>query len=341
LSWYPCRFDGGGTQAVVADAIVALPNLRHFTLDTTRYDAPLPLLRLPPLISLNINGSNVACDEVTRLGQVSECIARSPHLSSLTLVRDYHSRPGLATSFHYVLKNTNDSKCPPLNLTTLTLSGFYVRLDDTILPHLRNLRSLTIAGFMDPSHITLDSDVIDDENLPTVDNAQYAAPFPDLWKALKTVGVELSHLDVQHMSNALVEYIDSYSGLQALKIYIPDYSHDVKSPGADEADAFWDALGKRHGGTLRHLDVNSGCEGEFCFSRSRVAAVKQCKHLVSLSVPIVTSKRYQDEDSDLPKERARDVVSAISNPDLEDVDLTKFRYCSLTQWPFTFQDFCS
>lgn len=250
------------------------------------------------------------------MDQVSKCIAKSPHLSSLTLARDYNLLPSLATSLHNVMKDANDLQGSPLNLTSLALTGFYIRLDAATLPHLQNLRSLTIAGFEDPENLSnrrrLDGSESDDESLPVIDTSPYAASFPDLWRALKMAGIELSHLNVHHMSNALIEYIESYSGLQDLKIYVPDYFNDSKhagNAGTGDADMFWDALGRNHGGTLHHLDVYSGYEGQFCFSRSRVPALKQCKHLISLRVPVFTSRVFED-DSDLAPDHPGNVVSA-------------------------------
>ena len=282
-------------QTLVGNAIIALPNLQHFIMDTTYFVAPLFISRLPPLITLDLRGGTKNVSELARMEQVSQCVAKSHNISSLALYREQDDfRPSPTASLHYVFKDIDGAKSPLLKLTKLTLGGFYVRFDATILPHFKNLQTLVLSDFAYPEQSTPRRDGEDDG--PKVDQAlsSYASPFSDMWKAFRKTGIRLSRIEVTHMSNAFVDYISSYSGIEYLTLNVHD--SDARNVDKKREDQFWNALGGSHGGFLRYVDIYPQYEGGWCFSQKRISALEQCKELSTLKVTIATSREASHEE---------------------------------------------
>jgi len=95
------------------------------------------------------------------------------------------------------------------------------------------------------------------------------------------------------MSKAFVEYVGSYSGLEDLKLYVPNsrWSRDptIANHLNEHADVFWGAIERNHWMTLRHLDLISRYEGEWCFSRNNASTLRQCRKLVTLKIGVYAS----------------------------------------------------
>jgi len=307
----PCRHDDAVIQTLVGDAVITLPNLQHFVMDATYFVAPLPISRLPPLIALTLYGGTKNISEQAGIDQVSQCVAKSHHLSSLTLFRSNGSEPSATTSLHSIFKEFDATKHPPLKLTRLTLGGFYVRFDATILPHFKSLQSLVLSDFAEPAQPPRRRDGTDDA--PGVGRAlsSCAAPFSDMWKEFRKAGIRLSRIDVAHVSNAFVDYISSYSGLENLTLYVHDL--DAQNVDAKREDQFWEALGGNHGGTLQCLDIYPHYEGGWCFSQKRATGLGKCEELLSLRVAIATSRAVSyDESSSLSADSCQAVVRDIT-----------------------------
>lgn len=271
--WKPCESDTSDLLGLTAEAITALPGVRHFRMDTTFY-TPAPQGRRLRILA------SYSRDEQPPMDHLSKCISKNPRLSSLSLVRECHWEPTATTSLHNIFAHSDTVEDPP-KLTALTLHGFNVQLDDTILRHFRHLRSLTIFRFVDGP-----KDDPDSGNGGT-GMAKYFGSYPDLWHALRNAGIELACIRVSHMSKAFVGYISSYSGLEDLDIGLnPDRSLDF---GAT-AEEFWDALGRNHGAMLKHVDLDpSWYGGEWCFSREQVPGLLQCKQLQTLKIGVATN----------------------------------------------------
>ena len=301
----------GGADAasehLLLDAILTLPNVRHVTLTTPErgyYQHSIALgisPILPTLRSLHIHYVRPSGGREEIISHLSKAIANAPHLSSLTvtLQPSYRAELSSATSLHTLFGALARGQRPPLKLTALNLSGFSIRLDDETLPHLRHLRSLTLAHFQDPSSLRT-------EAYEAV--AKFAAPFPDLWRGFMSVGVQLTHINVRHMSDGLAEYVNSYCGLEDIKIYVPSYYRHgriIYQP----ANIFWDAMAGKHGETLRSLDLISQYEGCWCFNAATLA---KCRNLVVLRIGIGTSRfnypPFQKRASDFLNQSCHEVV---------------------------------
>ena len=267
--------------------------------------------RLPPLISFGFGGDGwggyTNASEERHMHQAAKCIANSPGLICLQVVRDLIANPSAVTSLHFLFKDINATKAPPLKLTTLFLNGLYVRLDVTIIPHLKNLKSLEIWNVRHPERELEDS--LPGTNVPSL---EYAASFSEFWKALKSSGITLSYLVIAStfISDTFAEYITSYSGLKDLTI--KGLHPDASRANESQAGAFWDGLASHHGVSLLRLTVYPWYEGSWCFSQERATSLGGCRNLKTLNVAIATAQlESQNGESRYPLPPQWDVGQSV------------------------------
>ncbi|KAI5812528.1 hypothetical protein BZA77DRAFT_296733 [Pyronema omphalodes] len=145
----------------------------------------------------------------------------------------------------------------PLSLHSLQLVGLC--MDDagfrSLVPHLGQLRELWFN--------------IADHN---------ASP---IWPALETAHIKLQVLHAgRKASPQLLQYLSSFSGLQELTIS-SQYDFHLSDYITDIAIAI-----RKHGPTLRKLDLNDGINDQWLYANEIAEALKQCTALQGLVVRI-------------------------------------------------------
>lgn len=131
--------------------------------------------------------------------QVAEVISHSPSLHHLCILQLGQSEGD--SSFRHLTSKVPAAQ-PLAHLKSLHLGISDLKLDAISVTHLKSLTALHIEG---PTH-----------SLHTGE---------DLWPALASADIKLQDITVWHLSELLMEYLESYSGLQRLHVllvYCPD-----------------------------------------------------------------------------------------------------------------------
>ncbi|PBK93652.1 hypothetical protein ARMGADRAFT_910030, partial [Armillaria gallica] len=97
------------------------------------------------------------------------------------------------------------------------------------------------------------------------------------WVALTRRGIPLVTLLVRDTTDALMEYIESYSGLEVLSLSPADNRH---------AEAFYARVLRRHIRTLRKLSIEITSRGKWGVGPCALDALSRCTKLVELNMPI-------------------------------------------------------
>lgn len=146
VSWFTYDSDPEWAILQVFDALASLPFLKDLYL---RYRAILDpffqLRRLPHLENLTLIRTSRLYNDPSAIIPVAKLIGWSqPKLTTLTIIHDPHDRS--APNLNDYLSETSMF----LNITHFSLKGLSLKLDATVLPHLRSLISLTTEGIFSP-----------------------------------------------------------------------------------------------------------------------------------------------------------------------------------------------
>ncbi len=167
-------------------------------------DTPVPLLRLKHLRRISLGGMNISVTHANKhTDQIRDMMKNGTILSSMAL-----SLPMSLPNIHY-----ESDQPPPQNilhdifhevpckpnpaLRHLLLSGYSLKPDVFMLPHLRGLTSLDISrakGFQTP-----EADA-------------------ELWSALQIASICLKDLVIEEVTASVLCYLDSYLGLEVFSV---------------------------------------------------------------------------------------------------------------------------
>jgi hypothetical protein len=112
-----------------------------------------------------------------------------------------------------------------------------------------------------------------------------------VWRALLAEGVSLEELAADHIHNELLEYIESYSGLQKLKLC----GFAIASDDHEIAERFFCRALSVHSSTLRSLALEPSFEGIWCFGENNnTTAILDCQKLSDLSIAL----QWEDYDAE-------------------------------------------
>ncbi|KAK0479667.1 hypothetical protein IW261DRAFT_1478553 [Armillaria novae-zelandiae] len=230
---------------IIVRALAKLPHLSSLSLDFGHG----PFLLVPPYLtrsslsqfknlrSMKVRGQ--ASSYETVLGPL---LANNPELTHLTIVG---GQSALVTSLSEIQARYDIHDIP---ITSILIG---CSLDATIAQFLPLLRHLRITEFKD-------------------------AVIPaDFWMALTHKGITLITLLADITTDALMAYLESYSGLEVVSL----------SPVNDHhAEAFYRRVLLHHCYSLRKLSIQiRSCMGRWCI---RLQALSRCMKLVELNVPI-------------------------------------------------------
>ncbi|KAF9266006.1 hypothetical protein L218DRAFT_997358 [Marasmius fiardii PR-910] len=102
-----------------------------------------------------------------------------------------------------------------------------------------------------------------------------------LWILLREEGIRLRDLAVTVISQELVDYLQSYSGLETLVL------SDVESDQTRNAsEAFYQKVLPKHAQTLVSLTVDAQNTHEWCLTQKNAMAFQSCRNLMNLSVSV-------------------------------------------------------
>jgi hypothetical protein len=249
---------------IIMDALTGLSNIQDMQLSF--FGGLLPLLQLDRLsglkkISLSGNCNNFHSDIIDG---IAEAIAKSPDLVSLEVKLHIYNPEA---TLHDLLSKVPQGS--PLRLTHLVLAGMSVRMDSLTLPHLRSLVYLNSDfPFIDPTR-------------------RCASKIPGIYAALNREKIHLNHVVVGMVDDVILDYLQSYSGLETLKVSPTTFSTAAQSDAMSYR--LYNSVLPKHADSIQVLDIQPSYEGRWCYNLEDVPVVlAQCKKLRSLSIALTS-----------------------------------------------------
>ena len=200
-----------------------------------------------------------------------------PKLTTLIIdnhYRDNRNAPNLNDFFLEISKSSMF-----LKITHLTLKGLFVKLDATVLPHLRSVISLTTEGVHSPQD-------------------QVSG---NIWSVLRLEKIHLQEIVTDDVQLALIEYLASFSGLRRLRLTeAPSYC-TLPQVSDELAIKFYERALQDHVHSLDSLEINTNYEGNWSFASHWSSIIKKCTRLTFLKLSInsedMAEEKHDKEDS--------------------------------------------
>lgn len=117
-----------------------------------------------------------------------------------------------------------------VHLKELDVKGCWVRLDQTTLPHVRYLTSLTLIHVMVDTSRIAEGDPIMEES----------STHDEIWAALNKAGVWLQSVSVDNVGTVFLQYLSSYSGLKKIQLAPENFPHWRRGESEDAAEKFYE-----------------------------------------------------------------------------------------------------
>ncbi|KAK0209187.1 hypothetical protein DFS33DRAFT_515081 [Desarmillaria ectypa] len=247
-----CDLDpSGGFKAADVDTIIQalafLPRLVSLTLNFGHG----PFLLVPPYLirsSLsrfkNLHSVEIWGEAYSYENVIGPLVANNPNLTRLAI---FGRGSALVTTLCEIRNHYNLRYLP---ITDLSIGCNIDATVPSMVPYLRHLR-------ITPTN---------DSFIPV-----------EFWAVLTQRGILLVTLLVGDATDALMEYLESYSGLEVLSL----------SPADDrQADTFYGRVLQRHTRTLRKLSIEITSGGEWCVGPRALDALAQCTKLARLNMPM-------------------------------------------------------
>ncbi|PBK82695.1 hypothetical protein ARMGADRAFT_1019549 [Armillaria gallica] len=195
-----------------------------------------------------------------------QIIGKNPALSCLELDNGANDKSN--ESFNTLLSGISDDVSLPLS--RLVLGSFDVTVDDRLMDHFRSLTELRLGEAT--------SFVINDRK-----------HIPDIWTALQVNSIYLKSISIpsSHVSFQLMEYLNSYCGLEELELQHfsrPIQNHTASQYEIELAETLFSSVIPKHSGSLNTLMIFSHLECPWQFSVTRSTVLAQCHSLIKLGV---------------------------------------------------------
>ncbi|KAK0224708.1 hypothetical protein EDD85DRAFT_237186 [Armillaria nabsnona] len=241
-----CGFKAADIDAIIR-ALAVLPRLVSLSLNFGHG----PFLLVPPYLirsslsrfknlqSVEIRGEANSYENV-----IGPLVANNHNLTRLAIVG---RGPALIATFCEIRNYYNLRYLP---ITDLSIGCSVDATVPSLVPYLRHLRITTTIDSFIPS---------------------------EFWVALTRRGIPLVTLLVRDTTDALMEYVESYSGLEVLSLSPADNRH---------AEAFYARVLQRHIRTLRKLSIEITSRGKWGVGPCALDALSRCTKLVELNMPI-------------------------------------------------------
>ncbi|KAF9043940.1 hypothetical protein BJ165DRAFT_1478717 [Panaeolus papilionaceus] len=264
FKWEPQTRDPEHSHEVVARTVSGCTQLTHLEINTT-YLTTSVLSHFKNLTFINyVAWGSIESVRVPEhvVDGFAQAVIQSPRLSSFR----FETVAGSEHNLDRVIQRC-DEACIVLPVKHLILRGCLPPL--TLLPHLRKLTSLNIL------------------TTPTkVKNAEERRLlFQDLWLGITNEGVQLQHIAVDRVPDALVDYLKSYHGLKTFQLNNHVRTEDdIIENVYLTAERFYDEALTNHFLTLECLDIDLEYEDQWCFHRTYQKIFAQCNNLVNLAI---------------------------------------------------------
>ena len=269
----------------VFDALGSLPFLKDLYLHCwSVLDPSLQLRRLPHLENLTFIHAPWRGTDRSAILPIARLIGWSqPKLTTLTIIhvpRDNDQTH--APNVNDYLSETSKSSVF-LNITHLSLKELSVKLDATVLPHLRSLISLTTERILSPQ-----------DQVSGNQSAGFSSE--NIWSVLRLEKIHLQEIVTDDVQLALIEYLASFSGLRRLKLTeAPSYCTPPQV--SDElASKFYERALQDHIHSLDSLEINTNYEGNWSFANHCSSIIKKCTRLTLLKLSINSEDMAEEKD---------------------------------------------
>jgi hypothetical protein len=268
--WTTCPDDQPSSLQI--DVLKALRGLSHFqdfqlTLSHGKYSY-IPLGRLSDLKKISLVGIRLT---IFIKYQLAKLIGRSPKLAYLHVDSPISYSENISgATFHDFLSDVPRGSL--LRLTHLTLHGTFTCIDSVpTLPHIGSLSSLNLH-----SHPL---------RYGVLERPSGYSTTSEIYAKLKMEKIHLKRVVSGEANDAILDYLGSYSGLEALELGL--FYFGAKEESDALSDRFYKSVLPKHFDTIRELKIQPSYEGGWCYDADFVSVLlAQCKKLRSLSVTL-------------------------------------------------------
>ena len=297
-SWELCASYTEWAVFLVLDALASLPLLQDLHLRCWSVPASSwQLQRLSHIVNFSFTCNWELDYDCSTIIPVARFIGwNQPRLKTLSIVnRRCYDIKNIQNLNDY-LSETPDSAF--LKITHLTLSGLVVKLDATLILHLRSLISLHI------------------ENIGDQASGNPGSSSGNIWSSLRLENIHLQEIVTDEVQLTLIEYLTSFSGLRCLRLTRASRYTMTPLESDQLAITFYGRALQNHVHSLESLEIDARYEGKWCFADHCSGIIKQCACLTSLKLSIHSKdvreeKDEDDEDEDEDGDEDGDYVVAI------------------------------
>lgn len=212
------------------------------------------------------------------------------------------------------------------NMTALALSGIFSFQDvriDRLLEGLTEprLESLQVEGWHLTSLHNFPVHLRSLSCLRMTDQFSSETHLPqEFWNLLRTERVKLKVLEINHVNEAQVAYLASYSGLEELTY--PSLHRTFSVDPESCADSVFGTVLPMHFMTLTSLAIRPRYAGRWCVEEHNLRVLSQCSHLRFLSL-CVACQDFLEASEYISRTEIRTVVRTYcSKPSFSFVDTT-------------------
>ena len=302
FSWDLRAADTGWAVFLVLDALASLPLLQDLHLRCWSVPAPSwQLQRLPHIVNFSFTCDwelDYDCSTIMPVARFLDW--NQPRLKTLSIVnRRFYAHTNIQLSLDDFLSEIPDSAF--LNITHLSLSGLFVKLDATLILHLRSLISLHIENIFSTGDLV---------------SGNPGSSTGNIWSSLRLENIHLQEIVTDDVQLTFIEYLTSFSGLRRLRLTRASRYTMTPLESDQLAITFYGRALQNHVHSLESLEIDARYEGKWCFADHCSSIIKQCACLTSLKLSIhskdVREEKEEDEDGD---EDGDDVVAVVDDGD--------------------------
>jgi hypothetical protein len=274
FSWCASYQDAIWLQGVLWNAIRALPNLRHLVLNLKfikdqRLIGDFKLLT--ELESIHIlDPIYPACWLFFNLAAL---LASPSKLTSLTIDLTHHFPYTMSESLHQLFQYCSAKHLP--RLRHLSLDYCLVLLDEVAL---RNLSHLTSFKLLHTQYGDLGPHC-----------SEVASSPDDIWSAFTGSGIRLQELEHDTITDSLLDYLLTFSGLRKLSLIgLGDNEQHLSDTPAYAR--FCTFVLPNHQETLEELNITPFLDCRWCFGSHNAYVIAKCTKLKYISMSVISSQ---------------------------------------------------
>ncbi|KAJ7476753.1 hypothetical protein FB451DRAFT_1173610 [Mycena latifolia] len=275
VRWAPRDCDARSAVKIIVDALISYPLLDYFQLTVYRSGFEGALDRLSGLRQLHLTTGCFDC-LATSVAPIAQALANSPELTSLHL-RSHVGTYSPTPSLHDIFRKLSATKL--LHLTELDLKEYSLRLDSTILPHLRSLKTLSLRRI-----VTKDSPQYSGPSDEAQAPAVLGSTLQEIWDTLNRERIHLTQIATDVIEEGLLNYLASYTGLEQLAI---DFAGGATEEESNRrAEVFFECALPKHTHSLVNLTCPGSFQGRWSFGKRTMGVILQLRKLESLCMSV-------------------------------------------------------